>query len=332
MGLAGMGRLVLQALAEDDRFQIVGIADHDPRLVRRLASQFGCSGHDDFRQFVINNSMDCLVVCDGLHRCIEHIRMAIERGVNILRLAPMARSLMEAKELAKAADKASVRYDVLIVPGPSKWVEDLFSAAGDQGQTGPYLLRGILEVRAAEGQAADWMRDKALSGGGVVLHEGYGLVAGLIGRLGMPSRVYCQACWDRPGKASLLLAEDAAMLYCRFPSGCVLDLAMIRYWDWDSHRSDLRLRMYLSDRQIGLDGQAIVTIDRAGHQDRRPLLPFDPLAQIRTDLSGYAASLLQPDDQPYPGTAVTHLQVMAVIQAAYISTQTGCPEDPKSLL
>ncbi|MDH7599161.1 MAG: Gfo/Idh/MocA family oxidoreductase [Sedimentisphaerales bacterium] len=331
LGLGGPARLLLEVVCKDDRFQLVGLADRDAGLVRRLASELGCEGYDDFRQFLINCRMDCLVVCEPLHRCLDHIKLGIERGINILKLAPMARGLPEAQELVGAASHAGTRYDVLMLPGQAQAIGEVFALDEGQGLRPVFLVSCTCEygLGQQDRDLASWMPDRALAGGGVLLYQGYGLVTQLIRQLGMPSKVYCQACHPRSGKASAYLSEDAVAMVMRFPNNCAVAVNLIRYWD----RSDcsLTMKVYIGDQIRILEDQQILITDGPGRQVARSIKIDLPDTQARSAINEYASSLLgSEDEQSYDNTKL-HIQVMVVIQAAYISAQTGFPEDPVSL-
>lgn len=331
LGVCGIGQQVLQAITQIRSFQLVALADKDTRLTSNVAAEYDCKGFDDFRQFVINTQMDCLIVAEGLHRCLEYIHLAISKKVNILKLAPMARGLQEAQQLVSLARQSGSRYDVLVIPGYAALVSAFCTASRLNEQARPILIRGHMQLGTTHysQEVVTWIKDKILAGGGVVLYEGYGLIERIVMLLGMPQQVFCRLCYDRAGKVATYMAEDAAILVLEFPLGLVMDLLLIRYWDQGLFH--LELVAYHPDRTVRLSDQVIQIQDLVGHNVIERFT-VDPFEQLKAGLQAYADSLLIEKDQPFESDGQQHLKVMAVIQAAYLSAQTGCPEDPNRLL
>lgn len=331
LGVCGIGQRVLEAITQIKAFKLVAVADKDTRLASSVAAQYGCKGFDDFRQFVINTQMDCLTVAEGLHRCLEYIRLAISKKVNILKLSPMARGLQEAHELVGLARQSGSRYDALVIPDYAALVSAFCTASRLNDQARPVVVRGQMQLGIGHypQEVFTWIKDKLLAGGGVVLYEGYGLVERIVMLLGMPQQVFCRLCYDRPGKVATYMAEDAAILVLEFPLGLVIDLLLIRYWD--QRPLHLELVAYHPEHTVRLSDRVIQIQDLVGHNVIERFT-VDPFEQLKAGLQAYADSLLIDKDQPFEADGQQQLKVMAVIQAAYLSAKTGCPEDPNRLL
>jgi predicted dehydrogenase len=338
LGLGGSGQTHLKALTQIGAFELVAVADKDKTTAARLADEYHCPAFDDYRQFIIQNSFDCLIVCEGLHACLEHVRMALKKKFHVLKSAPMARGFAEAAELADLAAAERVCLDVADPLGYCGRFSSVRKRLSDKSLDRPFLIRAFWETglspchatgRRSEGQAA-WMTDRQLAGGGVLLHDGYGLIHTLVTSLGLPQQVYCLSRSHASDKAPRYLAEDVAVLGLRFGEGLFADLVLIRHWD---NRPGCRqVTVYAKDGVVAAECCAPPTGD-AGLEahDPEPQTCEDEALTTRL-LTDYAASLVSQEDRPFGGDAETNLQVMAVIEAAYISAQTGSPESPSRIL
>lgn len=338
LGLDRRGPLLLEALTQIEAFDVVAVADKDAVLANRLAGQYRCKAFDDYRQFIIQNPFDTLIVCAGLHSCLDYVRMAVKKKAHILKWAPMARNFAEATELADLAVSEGVRFDVA---NPMRYCEG-FSGLGhrlsDKTLDRPFLVRAIWDISRPAGDAMDhaseshtaWMTDRQLAGGGVVLHDGYGLIDHLVEGLGIPQQVYCLSRSYASDKAVPYLAEDTAVLIARFDDGLIADLVLMRHWD--DRDSCRHVAVY------GKGGPWIADCRRSGICDHRGQAAegrdcgCEEMGVTSRLLRDYADTRLVPDEHPFASDARANLDVMAVIEAAYISTRTGSPEQPAKVL
>jgi len=338
LGLDRRGQAALDALCASDSFEVVAVADKDMAVAGRLAERIGAKAFDDYRQFVLQNTLDCLIVCARLHSCLEHVRMALKKKTHVLKWAPMARTFSEASELAALAAAEGVRFDVA---NPQYYCRDLGRLGGlisEQTTDRPFLVQGRWEVGMAQESGGEipsdkggtWMTDKELAGGGVLLYEGYGLIDRLVRGLGIPQQVYCLTRSHASSKAIPYLAEDVAVVSLRFGEGLIGDLVLIRHWDGRPGRRELRVLW--KDRTVCTDGRDLMVLDAAGGEVERVDCRGDPSDQVGRLLEDYAASHSCPEDRPFASSAQPNLQVMALMEAAYLSAQTGSPESPARLL
>jgi predicted dehydrogenase len=339
LGLGPSGQMHLKALTQVDAFEIVAVADRDKTRAAKLADQIQCPSFDDYRQFILQNSFDCLIVSESLHHCLEHVRLAIKKKAHVLKWAPMARGFAEAAELASLAATEQVRLDVADPLGYCGRFSPLRLRLSDKAQERPFLVRALWETAISSCQAAGhrtlgqaaWMTDRQSAGGGVLLYDGYGLVHILVGGLGLPQQVYCLSRSHVSDKAMPYLAEDVAVLSLRFGEGLFAELVLIRHWD---ERPGCRqITVYAKEDKMTTECPSPLAPAAApsGEDEGRSGCDDGDLA-LRL-LSDYADSLRHPEDHPFvSGDTRANLDVMAVIEAAYISSQTGSPESPSRIL
>ena len=215
LGLKGRGELLLEAISGFDYFQLEAVADKDNELAGKTAQRYGCTWYDDYRQLVIQNQFDCLLVAAGTHSSAEHIKAAMKKKCNILKLAPAARNFEEAAEFVRLAEEEKVRFAV----ANAKRFARSFLALRQFLQEGE--IEGIFLVTAtcAVGDRPHpaWQTDPKLAGGGVLLHNCYEIIDQIVWNFGVPAQVYSlnsNAAGDRQQR--LYLTEDTAVVTMKF--------------------------------------------------------------------------------------------------------------------
>ena len=112
LGLGKDGQRLLEAAQAAGDFQIKAVADQDQQRAERMAADFRCEPYTDYRQLIVQNQFDCLFVAADIHLCDEHLKTAIRRGFDVLKLAPPARNFEEALEYVRLAETEKVRFAI----------------------------------------------------------------------------------------------------------------------------------------------------------------------------------------------------------------------------
>ncbi len=86
----------------------------------------------------------------------------------------------------------------------------------------------------------------------------------------------------------------------------------------------------MSEKEMTLD--ALSVYDGKGCRLDQTRCDFDELGIVQAMLSDYATSIRTPEAHAFTSTGKANLRVMAVMQAAYLSSKTGTPEDPERIL
>ena len=82
LGLKGDGEALLKTACETEYFQIQAVADKDTRLAEKVAANYNCEPYDDYRQLIIQNQLDCMLVAAPLYSCDEYVRSAIKKKLS----------------------------------------------------------------------------------------------------------------------------------------------------------------------------------------------------------------------------------------------------------
>ncbi|HEX41396.1 MAG TPA: Gfo/Idh/MocA family oxidoreductase [Phycisphaerales bacterium] len=329
LGLDGIGQALLGAVAGSRHYQVVAVADKDLAMAERVAEGYECEATDDYRQLVIQNELDCLLVGAPLYSCEGQIRAALKKGVHVFKPAPGGRSFEEAAELVRLAEEASVQYVVGI---PERFAGS-FMALRQRLESGHLGAVSLITAFSSlgEGPYPTWQSDPKLAGGGILLQHCYGLIDAIVGVFGLPDQVYALMTNRAADKQQrLYLTEDTAVVTMRFGDSRVGEVVASQRMG--GGRRQAYLRVYGRDavyvvsdaffRVYDADGQVIEELDCGdGLADR-----------VGAALEDFAMTILRPQDHTPAQDGRESLQAMAVIESAYLSSRTGFPEAPGRVL
>ena len=88
LGLSIQAQDILAQAAKSEFFNIIAVADSDAAITQKIAQQYNCAAFDDYRQLVVQNQLDVLIVSSPLYECAEYVRLAVSKNCNILKLIP----------------------------------------------------------------------------------------------------------------------------------------------------------------------------------------------------------------------------------------------------
>jgi len=338
LGLDSRGRLLLEAISGAGGCRVQAVADTDSRLLKSVSDRYGCDVYDDYRQFIIQNEFDTLVIAANLHRCLDTVRMAIKEGIHCLKLVPMARDFEEAGALWRLAQSHHVRFDVA---NPLRY-HQAFRALRELLRKGtidrPYLARLWCDVGVHADEdplqpdsQKDWVTDQELAGGGVLLHNAYPLIDQLIECFGVPQQVY-SLCNSQASDRQQLhhLTEDTALVTMRFSESLIADSIAMRHWD--DRPAGLSITVHGRKQVVTASLEGLTIRDQRGRTIQTDVCPYDPMEGLKALLADYVLGFRKPREHPFGSDGPANLKRMAVMQAAYLSARTGSPEEPERLL
>src|SRR4030067_2014442 len=88
LGISERGVSLLEAAQGVEELEIVAVADRETNLAEKVAAESNCAFYNDYRQLIIQNQLDCLLVAAPIHTCDEYVRVGIKKWFNVLKLAP----------------------------------------------------------------------------------------------------------------------------------------------------------------------------------------------------------------------------------------------------
>lgn len=329
LGLKDGGDSLLSIAAASQYFDIIAVGEKETDLAQQTAKQYGCAAFDDYRQLVIQNELDCLLVAAGMYSCEQHLGSAIKKKFNVFKLKPLARNFEEASELVRLAEAEGVRVVVGIPLRFSEGFNQLRSLIDNGTIEQVSLVTVCCEYRREHRPA--WHFDPALAGGGVLLRESYEIIDLLLRSFGVPEQVYSlltNTAADRQQRHAL--TEDSAVVAMRYGSDLCLNLVATRAAGPQAVTESVCC--FSKDKLLVLGTDKMRIEDRSGRKLKQKRFTYDEGAAMKQALENFALSILDPQQNPLSCSAKEQLQTMAVIEAAYLSSRTGMPEQPRRLL
>jgi len=329
LGLNEGGRLLLEAAAGVELLHIHAVADKDTNLAEEVAARQGCEAYDDYRQLVIQNQLDCLLVAAPMHSCEEYVRTAMKKKFNVLKLAPAARHFEEAAEFVRLGEEEEIQF---AVANPSRFVKSysgLRKVLEGDGIEQIFLMDAFCSV--GDGEPGGWKTDPKLAGGGVLLQDCYRMIDQIVWNFGMPQQVYSlhtNQALDKQQRS--YLTEDTAIVTMRFSDTFIGNFIASRRAGIGP--KDGFVRVYGKDKIVTAGDCRLTVADGSGQAGEESQYEDDRLGCMTEALSSFAQSVLSPDKNTLRSSGRENLMNMAVMEAAYLSARTGFPEEPEKIL
>jgi predicted dehydrogenase len=329
LGLSERGGLLLQAAQEVEGLEIVAVADKETNLAEKAASEAQCAFYDDYRQLIIQNQLDCLIVAAPIHSCDEFVRMAMKKRFNVLKLAPAARDFEEAAEFVRLADEQEIQFAVANPSRSARCFVELRKFL-EEGKIEHVFLMNIF-CNARDREPSGWQTDPKLAGGGVLLHDCYPIVDQVVWNFGMPQQVYSLSTNKAQDKQQRsYLTEDTSIVTMRFGETFVGNFVAVRRMG--AGHQEVFLRFYGKDRVLSVKATRVSLSDGSGQVIEEVECDEDEKTCLRESLESFAQSVLWPEENKLASSARENLKNMAVIESAYLSARTGFPEEPGRIL
>jgi len=329
LGLNSGGQLLLEASEAVDCLEVQAVADKDTNLAEKIAGQYQCTAYDDYRQLIIQNQLDCLLVAAPIHSCDEYVRMAMKKKFNILKLAPVARDFEEAAELVHLAEEQNIQF---AVGNSSRFARSFVKLR-------QYLVEGKIEhiylmtafCNVGDQAQPGWRTDPKLAGGGVLLHDCYRMIDQVVSNFDMPQQVYSLNTNQAQDKQQrLYLTEDTAIVSMKFSDTFIGNFIASRRAG--AEPKEEFLKVYGKDIILTADDTHLTVSDGLGRIGEEIKCDGDELACTTELLENFAGSILSPATNKPCGSGRENLKNMAVIESAYLSARTGFPEEPARIL
>jgi predicted dehydrogenase len=327
LGLNEEGRLLAQAVHRSGLYQIQALADKDAKLAERIAAEYDCPCYDDYRQLIIQNQLDCLLVAEAIYACDEYVRMAMKKKFNILKLAPPARNFQETIELVRLAENENVKF---AVANHRRFAKSYLAL---QRFLREEVLEQISLVTAVcsfgDIKHPPWQTDPQLAGGGVLLRNCYQIIDQIICSFNTPQMVYClNTSHAEDRQQRLYLTEDTALVTMKFSD--ILSGNLIAAKTFGPGKQVLTV--YAREKILTVSDSLFTVTDTEGKPIEQVQYEDDRFGSMTRLLENFALSLLLPAENKLASTARENLRNMAVIETAYLSARTGMPEEPAKIL
>jgi predicted dehydrogenase len=329
LGLKRGGSLLLEAAGGVEFFEIQAVADKDTNLAERIAGEYQCAAYDDYRQLVIQNQLDCLLVAAGIHSCDEYLRMGMKKKFNILKLAPAARDFEEAAEFVRLGEEQGVKFAIGNPRRFAKSFVGLRELLQQRRIEQVFLMTAFLS--AGDESYEGWQNDPKLAGGGVLLHNCYWMIDQMVWNFGLPVQVYSLSTnRAQDKKQRLYLTEDTAVVTMKFSDTLIGNFVSSRRAGMGTGKEILKI--YGKNKILTVTGGRLTQSDIPGETNQELEYGDDNVLCMREQLKNFALSILSPEENKLCSSGRENLQDMAVIESAYLSARTGFPEEPGKIL
>jgi len=320
-------KLLLKAASQIDLFDVQAVADKNTKLAEEIAKEYKCASYDDYRQLIIQNQFDCLLVAAGLYSCDEYIRSAMKKKFNILKLAPPARDFEEAAVFVRLAEDENIKF---AVANPSRFADTFLTL---QQFLKEKLIEDVFLIttvcNCGRREHPSWQADQKLSGGGVLLRNCYEIIDQIVSNFTTPQQVYSlntNTAGDRQQR--LYLTEDTTVVTMKFADTFIGNIIAGRAFG----PQQKFLKVYGKDKIITVSDARLTVSDTLGNVSEEFEYDDDRLICMTKALQNFALSILSPDEHKLCSSARENLNNMAVIESAYLSARTGFPEEPARIL
>jgi len=327
LGLNDKGQLLAEAAARLGSFELAAVADKDTGLAESTAGKYGCTAYDDYRQLIMQNQLDCLIVAAGMHSCDEHIKTAMKKKFNILKLAPVARDFEEAAEFVRLAEDEGIKFAVANELRFSQSFSALAEFLEQHSVEQIFLIEAVCIV--GDKPAPQWQSDWKLSGGGVLLRNCFGLIDQIVTNFKVPEQVYSlniNQAGDRQQR--LYLTEDTALLTMKFNDTLIGNLITSKAFGQEK----LLLKIYGKEKILTVTNSTFTVSDHSGKTVRKEQFRDNEVTRMKKLLEKYAQSFILSDKSKLYSSGMENLHNMAVIESAYLSARTAMPEEPARIL
>jgi len=325
VGLMGLGRggwRLARTLMASPWCELVAVASLQSKRTEQFKAEYpGIATFDDFRSLIVTTPIEALFVAVPPYLRAKYLPLAAERKIPVWMLTPAARRFDEAIELLAVFENADCPIAVARSWGFEPALQPETIGLSEVGRI--FFARGNVTVCSEED--LDWRGDSQRAGGGVLLYCAYAMIDTLVQIMGLPSNVYARVAGvSRPGTRFPYDTEDTAALVCQFAGGGIAVLSAC----WTAGPDHKSMSLHGLSGSIHIDDSKVEVRDRTGdieiHRLPRPTNDIEP--QVETFLSELATS-----PRRLRGILRQHLPTLALIEAAYLSAQTGQPESPSAI-
>ncbi len=325
----GRGAEELLSLAQSTGlYEIVSIADSNLATAEKVSQKFNCTAFDDYRQFILQNQPDVLVVAEPLYKCFEFVKTAISKKCHILKLIPTAAKFEQAAALISLAEKNNIKY---ITACPARFAPG-FERLSDYLKTVDKRQFYFSNVCASFG--ADFFQpivsynqaDRKLSGGGVLLNDCFELISLIVENFSLPQQIYALSANKSMDKlAKQYLSEDTITASLVFRDGLIGTFLAA---DPSGSAAAPPVKICGAENNIVATPNRLAIYDSGGNlvnDNKYPLKPEKCITEMFIDAG---RALLEPEKYKLRNSSKLDLAAMAFIEAAYLSVKTGTPESP----
>ncbi len=331
IGAGAAGRCVLDALAASSLAEVVGVSDKDAKLASEVGAQTAIASYHDNRSLLAETKPAAVFITTPPAGSTDLLAACADRGIHVFKELPLARNLNEGVAIVRLMEKANLK---LAVGTQRRFATGYRRAADLRARLGQVFLARA-HYMFNWGDELDWRGDKSSAGGGALLELGYHPLDLMIWMLGLPDEVYgTSRGGHRPEPTGpdddaqpVYDTDDTAVAILRYSDGCVGNLVISRRCGPVSEQFSLHGKVGSltadSETCIMRDPDGMVLDSLAGEDS--------PLGAVTRQVEAFIQAVTS-GSKLFECSGLENLLNLAVIEAIYLSSQTGQPESPTALL
>lgn len=318
IGAGQAGERHAVGVASLDNAQVAAIADVDSVRAAALARRFGALAYQDWRM-MLDTPLDIVVVASPHHLHREPTEAAATRGIHVLVEKPLALTPADAKRMIAVCQASRVKLTVSFVHRFRQETQLLYGWLR-QGEVGaPQIAREVMSVQRSR-HLPDWLQQKALAGGGVLMYSAIHGIDRLRWLLNSEvTQVTAQTHCYTPG-AEL---EDGVVALLKFASGATATLTANApryrvdpsFWETEIYGSQGMVRLRTREWAELSNDATVERVDTAQYDKQMPHYNFarQMAALIRA---------ITEDSEPTV-TGIDGLKALELALAIYQSAASG---------
>lgn len=313
--------------------QIVAVGDLDPLRAETVARRYDAEPFSDYRRMIIQRQPNILLIGAPAHQAFEHIRLAIQKKCHVLTVCPPAVNFEQGAELIMAAAKEKVLFVAAQTSrfAPSFYAIKTFLRDSVQQDNTLHLISAVCHIPIGPLEPAmRWLYDPQLAGGGVLMQNTYRLIDELTLCFGLPERVYALTQSQAPDRQQRIrFTEDNALVIMQYSDTLMAQVCASRTLG----PARQHLRIHGKKSHLTATPEQVIICDNSGVELENKLFPKDAANYcVQKMLENFFQLLADPSHSPSYLNSTADLNTLAVIEAAYLSSRTGMPEEPARIL
>ncbi|MEU6261733.1 Gfo/Idh/MocA family protein [Saccharopolyspora shandongensis] len=321
VGLGGQARNDhLPGLDASQHAELVAVCDIDLAQATDAAETWHVPGYTDVARMLQQERPDFIIAAVPHHAGAAVITACAQAGVHVMKEKPFATNPTEAAELAALCASSGIE---LMVTLQRRFHPVYLAVAGMLDRIGsPYLLDARYTFHCPD-PGAGWRGQAKLAGGGCLADMGYHLIDLLIWFVGVPDRVLASTSTAAVPGADYD-AEDSAVVHLEYDSGLHGSMLVSR----STGPKTERLTITGPNGSVLVERGAAYLLGSSGDVlDSLVREPAWPASSTVGQIDHFCRVL--DGTRPNLSGPVEHLAHAAFLAAAYTSSTTGIPAEPK---
>jgi predicted dehydrogenase len=331
LGITESSRLFLECALKSEKFELAVVADDDYRTAESYAASLDCQTDSDFRQLILNNQLDLLIISEKNNSDFNVIQLALETGTNICKIPPLSRNLAEAIDVYDIAADNQTFYIPANILKYSHGFHSFTNYIEQKDPNNHGFYQACVECCCyveTSSEANRWKTDPTMAGGGVLLNSAFDIITIMVKCFGLPADVYAvltNLASDNRMRTSL--TEDCAFVTMTQTDNMITNISASRL----VNPQKFQIRLLGREENIIAEPDFFqISNPRTGEIIREEKFPFDKKHSVIKILEEMHSGIL--NGSITRANSDIPVKASALVESAYISARTKMPENPEKQL